>query len=79
MILELFFHQRHHGTGARPARLARPLDAVPDAAPRRAGDPASVVAAVDRIRDDVGWEARYGMPELLASAWAAWGAGRPQA
>ena len=55
------------------------LDAVPDAAPRRAGDPASVVAAVDRIRDDVGWEARYGMPELLASAWAAWGAGRPQA
>ena len=40
MILELFFHQRHHGTGARPARLARPLDAVPDA-----GEPEYAVAS----------------------------------
>ena len=31
------------------------LDAAPEITPRRAGDPASVVAAVDRIRDEVGW------------------------
>ena len=53
------------------------LDAAPEAAPRRAGDPASVVAAVDRIRDDVGWVAQHRMPEVLSSAWAAWSAAHP--
>ena len=53
------------------------LDATPDLAPRRAGDPASVVAAVDRIRDEVGWAAQHGMTEMLSSAWAAWRAAHP--
>jgi UDP-glucose 4-epimerase len=48
------------------------LDTTPEAAPRRAGDPASVVAAVDRIRDEIGWQAQHGMSEVLSSAWAAW-------
>ena len=53
------------------------LDTAPEIAPRRAGDPASVVAAVDRLRDEVGWQARHGLPELLSSAWAAWRAAHP--
>jgi UDP-glucose 4-epimerase len=40
--------------------------------PRRAGDPARVVAAADRIRDALGWQARYGVEEMVASAWAGW-------
>ncbi|GEK19794.1 UDP-glucose 4-epimerase GalE [Cellulomonas xylanilytica] len=53
------------------------LDAAPEIGPRRAGDPASVVAAVDRIRAEVGWRARHGVPEVLSSAWAAWSAAHP--
>jgi UDP-glucose 4-epimerase len=53
------------------------LDTRPEVTPRRAGDPASVVAAVDRLRDDVGWQARHGLPELVSSAWAAWRAAHP--
>ncbi len=40
--------------------------------PRRAGDPARVVASADRIRDALGWKARYGVEEMVASAWAGW-------
>lgn len=43
--------------------------------PRRAGDPARVVASADRIRDALGWKARYGVEEMVASAWAGWTAG----
>ncbi len=39
---------------------------------RRPGDPAYVVAAADRIRRDLGWTARYALPEMVASAWAGW-------
>ncbi|WP_456787290.1 UDP-glucose 4-epimerase GalE [Cellulomonas sp. P5_C5] len=53
------------------------LDTAPEVAPRRAGDPASVVAAVDRIRDEVGWTAQRRVPEVLSSAWAAWQAAHP--
>ena len=53
------------------------LDTTPDVAPRRAGDPASVVAAVDRLRDEIGWQAEHRMPEVLSSAWAAWQAVHP--
>lgn len=47
-------------------------DATPVAAPRRAGDPAAVVAVVDRIRDDLGWVAELGCAEVVSSAWEAW-------
>ncbi|GCE75511.1 UDP-glucose 4-epimerase GalE [Cellulomonas biazotea] len=50
------------------------LDASPVAAPRRQGDPASVVASVDRIRDDLGWAATRSAEEIVASAWEAWSA-----
>ncbi|GIG40687.1 UDP-glucose 4-epimerase GalE [Cellulomonas phragmiteti] len=39
--------------------------------PRRAGDPAAVVAAVDRARDRLGWTASYGLDDVLTSAFAA--------
>ncbi len=40
--------------------------------PRRPGDPARVVASADAIRDALGWQARYGVTEMVASAWAGW-------
>lgn len=39
--------------------------------PRRAGDPAALVADVDRIAEEVGWRSRYGIEEIVESAWAA--------
>jgi UDP-glucose 4-epimerase len=38
--------------------------------PRRAGDPAALVAAGDRIRDELGWEPEKGLEEMIADAWA---------
>lgn len=43
--------------------------------PRRPGDPASVVASVDRARAVLGWTARHGLDEMVASTWAASGLG----
>ena len=48
------------------------LDVTHDVAPRRPGDPARVVAAVDRIRAGLGFQARYGLRDMVASAWDAW-------
>ncbi len=42
----------------------------PEVRPRRAGDPAVVVADAGRIADRLGWRARRGVPEIIASAWA---------
>ena len=39
---------------------------------RRPGDPAAVVARVDRIRDVLGFTATRGLTEMVESAWAAW-------
>lgn len=39
--------------------------------PRRPGDPAKVVAAVDRARDILGWSARRDLDEMVSSAWHA--------
>jgi UDP-glucose 4-epimerase len=38
--------------------------------PRRAGDPAYSVAAVDRARELLGWQARAGLHEMISSEWA---------
>ncbi len=46
--------------------------AEPVIEPRRAGDPARVVASADRIRDALGWEASYGVRDMVESAWAGW-------
>jgi UDP-glucose 4-epimerase len=39
---------------------------------RRPGDPPQVVAAADTIREALGWEARYDVRDMVASAWAGW-------
>jgi len=41
-------------------------------APRRAGDPPHLVAAADRIRDVLGWEARYDDLETIVRSAYAW-------
>jgi UDP-glucose 4-epimerase len=46
--------------------------AEPAVLPRRAGDPPSVVAAADRVRDVLGWQARHGLHDMIESAWAGW-------
>jgi UDP-glucose 4-epimerase len=38
--------------------------------PRRPGDPPELVAASDRIRDELGWEPTKGLDEMIADAWA---------
>jgi UDP-glucose 4-epimerase len=39
-------------------------------APRRPGDPATLVASSDRIRHDLGWQPRYpDLKEIVESAW----------
>ncbi|AJC58053.1 MULTISPECIES: UDP-glucose 4-epimerase GalE [Streptomyces] len=45
---------------------------VPEVTPRRAGDPARVVAAADRISKELGWEARHDVRDMITSAWAGW-------
>ncbi|MFG2477033.1 UDP-glucose 4-epimerase GalE [Streptomyces fagopyri] len=47
-------------------------DLPPVTAPRRAGDPARVVASADRIRGELGWKARYDVQDMITSAWAGW-------
>lgn len=47
----------------------------PTVTPRRPGDPPSLVAATGRIEAMLGWHARYGLPEIIRSAWDAWQAG----
>lgn len=42
---------------------------------RRAGDPAYLVANSDRIREEMGWEPKLGLSEILASSWEAQQAG----
>jgi len=39
---------------------------------RRAGDPASVVGAVDRIAAELGWRAEVDLPGMISGAWRAW-------
>jgi len=48
------------------------LDTGYDVRPRRPGDPARIVAAVDRIRDGLGFTAQYDLREMVCSAWAGW-------
>jgi UDP-glucose 4-epimerase len=43
-----------------------------DVDPRRPGDPARLVAAVDRIRDQLGFTTEHDLRSMVASAWDAW-------
>ncbi|GHH33253.1 UDP-glucose 4-epimerase GalE [Streptomyces candidus] len=53
-------------------------DIKAEIAPRRAGDPARVVASAERIRTELDWEARHGVREMVESAWAGWRHRHPQ-
>ncbi|WP_427919460.1 UDP-glucose 4-epimerase GalE [Streptomyces sp. cg40] len=53
--------------------------AAPVTAPRRAGDPARVVASADRVRAELGWTARHDVRAMVASAWAGWCHRHPEA
>jgi UDP-glucose 4-epimerase len=39
---------------------------------RRAGDPAALVADVSKAKEILDWESRYGLREIVESAWQAW-------
>ncbi|WP_405492940.1 UDP-glucose 4-epimerase GalE [Streptomyces sp. NBC_00096] len=45
---------------------------APEVSPRRAGDPAKVVASADRIAAELGWKAGHDVREMITSAWAGW-------
>lgn len=47
-------------------------DTTPDVVARRPGDPARIVAAVDRIRDGLGFTASHDLTAMVSSAWAGW-------
>ncbi|WP_031478730.1 UDP-glucose 4-epimerase GalE [Streptomyces bicolor] len=44
---------------------------------RRPGDPARVVASADRVAAELGWKARYGVDDMISSAWAGWTRNHP--
>ncbi len=48
------------------------LDTTPDVVDRRPGDPARVVAKVDRIREGLGFTATHDLRSMVESAWAGW-------
>ncbi|MET9564586.1 MULTISPECIES: UDP-glucose 4-epimerase GalE [Streptomyces] len=52
---------------------------APTVAPRRPGDPARVVASADRIAAELGWKAKYGLDDMITSAWEGWLRLHPQA
>jgi UDP-glucose 4-epimerase len=43
-----------------------------EVAPRRPGDPAQLVATVEKINTELGWSAHYDLRQMVASAWQAW-------
>ncbi len=47
-------------------------DVSPISVPRRAGDPAALVADPRLISAELGWRAELGLADMVRSAWAAW-------
>jgi UDP-glucose 4-epimerase len=47
------------------------IDFEPEIAPRRAGDPARIVAAGELAARDLDWEMRHSLHEMVSSAWEA--------
>ncbi|MFC4957499.1 UDP-glucose 4-epimerase GalE [Streptomyces mauvecolor] len=45
---------------------------APEVHPRRAGDPARVVASADRIAEELGWKAHHDVRSMISSAWQGW-------
>lgn len=44
----------------------------PDIVARRVGDPAQLVASVDKARGTLGWTSKYDLCDIVSSAWDAW-------
>ncbi|MGW2419350.1 UDP-glucose 4-epimerase GalE [Streptomyces sp. NPDC001709] len=54
-------------------------DRPPTVTPRRPGDPARVVASATRIATELGWQAKYDVQDMIASAWEGWTHHHPEA
>ncbi|MFE1802774.1 UDP-glucose 4-epimerase GalE [Streptomyces sp. NPDC059517] len=52
---------------------------APTVTPRRPGDPARVVASAERVAAELGWKAKYGLDDMITSAWEGWLRLHPQA
>ncbi len=48
------------------------LDVTHEVVDRRPGDPARIVASVERIRAELGFEATHDLRSMVESAWAGW-------
>ena len=48
------------------------IEISPEVAPRRQGDPASLVADVSKAKDVLGWESKRDLRDIVSSAWEAW-------
>jgi UDP-glucose 4-epimerase len=65
-----------NGTGSSVREVIKTAEAITGLpittvdAPRRAGDPAVLVASSQRIRDELGWEPRHDLRDIVADAWA---------
>lgn len=65
------------GTGTSVAEMMSAIsrvtgiDFIPEFGPRRAGDPARVVASGERAGTDLGWMMRFTIEEMIQSAWDA--------
>jgi UDP-glucose 4-epimerase len=53
-------------------------DTTPEVVDRRAGDPARIVAAVDRIREGLGFTAARDLTDMVETAWTGWQARHPR-
>ena len=47
------------------------IEFTPSILPRRAGDPESLVANIDKIKEMLGWQPRLSLKEMIDSAWQA--------
>ncbi len=47
------------------------IEFTPEAAPRRPGDPARIVATGDLAARDLNWRMRHTVHDMVASAWQA--------
>lgn len=57
--------------------LGHPVDV--EVVERRAGDPAALVASVDRISEVLGWSTSRNLDDMVSSAWEGWLALHPEA
>ncbi|MFI8202222.1 UDP-glucose 4-epimerase GalE [Streptomyces sp. NPDC085937] len=56
----------------RILKITGQQDVAPVVTERRPGDPARVVASADRARTELGWSARFGLDDMIDSAWQGW-------